>query len=97
VAASELSFFRREGACPACSGAGVTLRCVPDRLIADPSKPLFGGALDRSHKSIRYYADENGRYHAIVRAVGSLYGVDFDQSLERTVGLPAAARDARLR
>jgi excinuclease ABC subunit A len=79
VAASELSFFRREGACPACSGAGVTLRCVPDRLIADPSKPLFGGALDRSHKSIRYYADENGRYHAIVRAVGSLHGVDFDR------------------
>ncbi|MEO0479663.1 MAG: hypothetical protein AAF196_09305 [Planctomycetota bacterium] len=79
VPAAVFSFFRREGACPACSGTGVILRCVPERLVADATLPLFGGALDRSHRSIRYYADENGRYHAIVRAIGSTRGVDFDQ------------------
>lgn len=94
VPAATFSFFRREGACAGCSGAGTTLRCVPDRLIADPTKPLFRGALDRSHKSIRYYADENGRYHAIVRSIGARHGVDFDRPWNE---VPAAGRMLAMR
>jgi excinuclease ABC subunit A len=39
------SFNSHAGACEACHGLGSKLKCDPEKLIADPDRPLFDGAL----------------------------------------------------
>lgn len=77
--AAAFSFFRREGACTECGGAGAVRRCDPERLIVEPNAPLFAGALDVRNAVVRGYGDPQGKYAAMLAAVGAARGLDFDQ------------------
>ncbi|GIW42281.1 MAG: UvrABC system protein A [Candidatus Binatia bacterium] len=39
------SFNNPHGACPSCSGLGVSREIDPERVVADPDRPLLGGAI----------------------------------------------------
>ena len=79
MSASCFSFFRKEGACPTCSGLGSVRRCDPDLLIADPRAPLFDGALWVKNKVVRDFADPTIRNRALIEAVARAMGVDLAQ------------------
>ncbi|MEZ6037940.1 MAG: ATP-binding cassette domain-containing protein [Planctomycetota bacterium] len=91
--AASFSFFRREGACPGCAGRGVVERCDPARLIADPTRPLFDGALDPANKVVRDFADPTIRHRAVLEAVAAQRGIDLTQPFG---ALDAAAQHALL-
>ena len=90
--AAAFSFFRREGACPTCRGLGSVRRVDPGRLIADPSRPLFDGAL-AANKVVRAYADPGMRHRATLQAVARAKGIELDRPF---AALPAAAQAAIL-
>ena len=94
MSASSFSFFRKEGACPTCSGLGSVRRCDPELLIADRSAPLFDGALWVKNKVVRDFADPTIRNRALIEAVARAMDVDLTQPWE---ALPDGAREAVLR
>ncbi|MCK4302771.1 MAG: excinuclease ABC subunit UvrA, partial [Candidatus Eisenbacteria sp.] len=69
------SFNHHQGACPSCKGLGVITVCDPDRLITDPNRSLFEGAIS-GHKTGRYYGDPKGQHLAILTAVEADCGID---------------------
>jgi excinuclease ABC subunit A len=73
--AGAFSFQRRTGACPTCEGHGTVPRCDPERLIADATCPLFGGALAQ-HAALKGLADPAGRHRALFDAVAARRGFD---------------------
>ncbi|MCR9246837.1 MAG: ATP-binding cassette domain-containing protein [bacterium] len=75
LTASAFSFHHPAGACPRCHGAGEELRCDPDKLITDPSRSLFDGAMDGT-KTGRFYGERDGRYLATLTAAASQRGLD---------------------
>ncbi|PIE23038.1 MAG: hypothetical protein CSA62_09105 [Planctomycetota bacterium] len=86
------SFQRREGACPSCEGLGSVPRLLPERLILDPERPLFGGAF-AGHAVLASFADPAGRYRALFDAVAAAQGFDPDQPWAK---LPGHARQIAL-
>ena len=80
--ASHFSFNQAEGSCVACSGLGTRLTSKPHLLLSDRSKSLFNGAF-ANHKSIQFYADQNGQYLATLQKVGERFGIDFNQPIEK--------------
>ncbi|MCK5943960.1 MAG: ATP-binding cassette domain-containing protein, partial [Planctomycetes bacterium] len=91
LSAAAFSFFRREGACAGCAGLGSVQRCDPDRLIVDPSRPLFDGALRTDNKVVRDYADRGLRHRALLEAVAAARGFDLAAPWREQ---PEAVRDA---
>ena len=74
--ASAFSYFRREGACPACTGIGSVSRCDAESLIRDARAAWFAGALDTANKVVADYADSGKRYRAVIEAVARVRGWD---------------------
>jgi excinuclease ABC subunit A len=70
------SFNHVSGACERCKGLGLILSCDPAKLVTDPSRSLFDGALDGT-KTGAFYGDPKGQHLAILEAVGARHGVDF--------------------
>jgi len=64
--AQHFSFNHHLGACPACEGLGVQLKCDPDAIIVSPNKSIFEGAVS-VNKAIAYYADVNGQFIATLK------------------------------
>jgi len=93
LAADAFSWLRHEGACPACAGAGSVLRCDPDALLRDASRPLLHGALRVDNKVVAEHVDPHGRSAAVLRAVAAADGWDLDAAWQ---DLPIEARDAAL-
>ncbi len=72
------SFNSPHGACPACTGLGVTLEPDPDLMITDPSLSIRRGALapwSRDGKMTYSY------YEAVLEAVGRRYGFSLDEPI----------------
>jgi excinuclease ABC subunit A len=89
LTASMFSFNHERGACPACKGLGTVTVADPERLIADPAKPLLAGAMDGT-KTGRYYGDPHGQFVAALKAAGAAAGMDFSKPY---AGLTQAERD----
>src|SRR6185295_16613884 len=53
------SFNHHFGACPECLGLGRTRRAIESKLVVDPSKPLFAGALLHDYPG-RYFTKKGG-------------------------------------
>lgn len=68
--AQHFSFNHHLGACPACEGLGVKLKCNPDAIILSPEKSVLNGAIS-SNKAIAYYADLNGQFIATLKEAAS--------------------------
>ncbi len=75
LTARHFSFNHQLGACPACDGLGVTLRCDPGLLISHPESSILEGAM-QGHKAGRFYGDPDGQYLATLRTVASELGLD---------------------
>ncbi|HEY3452341.1 MAG TPA: excinuclease ABC subunit UvrA [Myxococcales bacterium] len=76
LTARMFSFNHVQGACPRCKGLGLSLSCDPAKLVTDPSRSLFEGALDGT-KTGEFYADPQGQHLAILEAVGAGLKLDF--------------------
>ncbi|MBI4861583.1 MAG: ATP-binding cassette domain-containing protein, partial [Candidatus Riflebacteria bacterium] len=76
--AADLSPNTDQGACRRCKGLGFETRCVPGRLVSDPSRSLLDGAM-AGHRAGRYYGEPHGQHMAILRAVGEAHGIDFSR------------------
>ncbi len=85
------SFNSHVGACANCEGLGVVEGCDPKKLIADPGKPLLGGAVQG--KLGEWIARPGGFVETAVRSLGALFG--FDPSIPWNK-LPVTARNAVL-
>lgn len=72
------SFNSHLGACKTCDGLGLVAHCLPEKLVSDPQKSLFNGAMD-GHKTGRFYGERWGRHLAILAAVGRDLEVDFEK------------------
>ena len=66
--AQHFSFNHHLGACPACEGLSVKLKCNEDEVIVSPDKSIFEGAVS-VNRAIAYYADVNGQFMATLREV----------------------------
>ncbi len=86
--ARDFSFNHVQGACPRCKGLGLTQGCDPGKLVTDPSRSLFDGALAGT-KTGAFYTEAQGQHLAILEAVGAAHGVDFHR--------PWSELDARAR
>ncbi len=67
--AQHFSFNHHLGACPACAGLGIKLKCDPDKVLVAEDKTIFEGALSKN-RAMAYYADVNGQFMATLREVG---------------------------
>ncbi len=81
------SFNTHSGACRECDGLGRTLRCDPERLVSDPDRSLFDGAI--GGKFGRYLTKGKGYYEHLLRTVGSSHRLKLDRPFSE---LPAAAQ-----
>jgi excinuclease ABC subunit A len=82
------------GACSTCRGVGVVPRCDPARLIRQPERPLYGGAMEGLPSAwARVHGDPEGQYAAILEALGRARSIDFGQPWDR---LGAAAQGLAL-
>ena len=70
------SFNHHSGACRRCSGLGVLKQVDPRRLITDPSKPLFKGAM--AHRLGSWIGRKSGRVRKVIDAALSAHGFDPD-------------------
>ncbi len=72
------SFNSPHGACPACTGLGITLEPDPELVIVDPGLSIRQGALapwSRDGKMTHSY------YEAVLESVGRKHGFSLDQPL----------------
>ncbi len=72
------SFNNPQGACPACSGLGVTRRISPEKIIPDLSLSLAQGAVAVNGFKTLVEESWNG---PLVLAVAKKYGFDLDKPL----------------
>jgi excinuclease ABC subunit A len=68
------SFNSHAGACEACHGLGVRLSCDPEKLVANPDRPLFDGALVDKPGDFLCRAD--GYFRHVIEKLGE--HLDFD-------------------
>ena len=74
------SFNNPAGACPACSGLGVTRQISVEKIIPDPSLSLREGAIAvNGFKSL----DDESWNGPLFSAVGEAFGFDLDTPVER--------------
>ncbi|KYG73306.1 excinuclease ABC subunit UvrA [Roseivirga spongicola] len=66
--AQHFSFNHYLGACPACEGMGIQLKCDPEAIIVNPRDSVFEGAVS-TNKAIAYYADVDGQFMATLKEV----------------------------
>ena len=66
--AQSFSFNHHSGACVACGGAGVQLKCDPDAVIVNREVSLFAGAIS-TNKAVNYYGGEHGQFMATLQAL----------------------------
>jgi len=81
------SFNHHQGACPECHGLGVKLACSPARLVGDPSKPLFQGAL--THPALKRLFRGNTWRRTVVEKVAAARRIPLDRPFR---DLPPAQR-----
>jgi excinuclease ABC subunit A len=75
LTASRFSFNHEQGACPGCKGLGFLMTADPEKLVTDPGRTIFDGALDGT-KTGRFYGDPHGQYLAALRAAAEAAGLD---------------------
>ncbi len=66
--AQHFSFNHHLGACPLCEGLGLKRVCDPDRVIVQPEKSIWDGAIS-ANKAMAYYADPHGQFMATLKEV----------------------------
>jgi excinuclease ABC subunit A len=66
--ASNFSNNNEKGACKACFGLGFHKKCSENKLISQPEKSIFDGAMNRT-KTGKNYGEKNGLYLAILSTV----------------------------
>ncbi len=71
------SFNTHAGACRDCDGLGRTLRCDPDRLLTEPDRSLFDGAI--GGRFGRYLTKGKGYYEHLLRTVGRSHRIDLER------------------
>ena len=76
LSAQMFSFNHHLGSCKACKGLGSVPVCDVQKLITNPNRSVFDGALD-GHKAGRFYAEPHGRHLAILAHVGRVLKIDF--------------------
>jgi len=76
--AQNYSFNHHSGACIACGGQGVKLKCDPDAVIVHPQKSILEGAISEN-KSVHYYGDQNGQFMATLKTLAEYKKWDLDQ------------------
>ncbi|MGE4632787.1 MAG: excinuclease ABC subunit UvrA, partial [Planctomycetota bacterium] len=74
------SFNHHSGACQRCSGLGVLKQVDPRRLITDPSKPLFKGAM--KHRLGSWIGRRSGRVRKVIDAALIEHGFDPDDPVD---------------
>ena len=84
------SFNSHAGACPDCSGVGLTRACDTDRLVNRPEKPLLNGAM---HNKAGKFFLRRGYFRKAMKGLGEAMGFDLAEPFE---SLPKKARDALL-
>jgi len=72
------SFNHHLGACPECLGLGRTRRCVESRVVVDPDRPLFGGALLADYPG-RYFTKKGGWHRSLLEAAARELGADLSR------------------
>ena len=75
------------GACEACHGLGSRLKCDPDKLVADPDRPLFDGAL--IDKPGDFLCRSDGYFRHVIEKLADELGFDLTKPWKR---LPANVR-----
>jgi excinuclease ABC subunit A len=81
------SFNSHAGACEECHGLGSKLRCDPEKLVADPDRPLFDGAL--IDKPGDFLCRSDGYFRHVIEKLGDELGFDLSRPWKL---LPAAIR-----
>lgn len=66
--AQHFSFNHKLGACPTCKGLGNIKSADENKIIENPSKSIFSGAIN-TNKSIRYYSNPTGQFIAILKHI----------------------------
>jgi len=69
------SFNHPMGSCPECLGLGRMRRAVESRIVVDPSKPLFAGALLTEFPG-RFFTKKGGWHRSILEGAARELGVD---------------------
>ncbi|MFT7157466.1 MAG: excinuclease ABC subunit A, partial [Parvicella sp.] len=64
--AQHFSYNHHLGACAACNGLGVQLKCDADAVITSADKTIYDGAI-ALNKALGYYADVNGQFMATLK------------------------------
>jgi excinuclease ABC subunit A len=75
------SFNHHHGACPECAGLGRTRRAIEERILVDPSKPLFGGALIEEYPG-RYFTKKGGWHRSLIETAARELGADLRKPFE---------------
>jgi excinuclease ABC subunit A len=81
------SFNSHVGACEACHGLGSRLKCDPEKLVIDPDRPLFDGALIDKPGDFLCRAD--GYFRHVIEKLADELGFDLRKPWGR---LPAEVR-----
>jgi excinuclease ABC subunit A len=69
------SFNHHFGACPECLGLGRTRRCIEAKVIVDPAKPLFAGALLTDFPG-RHFSKKGSWHRSILESAARELGAD---------------------
>ena len=73
--ASAFSPNSEGGACPRCKGLGFLQRCVPERLVSHPDRPLEAGALDGTRFGA-YLGEPHGQFLATLACAAASAGLE---------------------
>jgi len=87
------SFNHHFGACPECLGLGRMRRVVEEKVLVDPTLPLFGGALLSEYPG-RYFVKKGGWHRSILEAAAKSLGADLNKPFKE---LTARQRTGLLR
>ncbi len=79
--ARQFSFNDKSGACVNCSGIGAVKEASPRILVTHPHLSVYRGALIGT-KAGSFFAEQDGQYLAILKAVEKHWGKDFSCNWE---------------
>lgn len=64
LTAQHYSFNHHLGACETCNGAGVELKCDPQKVVVNPTGNVLDGSAFSENKSLKYYTNPDGQFVA---------------------------------
>ncbi|MBN2757686.1 MAG: excinuclease ABC subunit UvrA, partial [Bacteroidales bacterium] len=80
--AGHFSFNQAHACCNKCQGLGFNYFPDEEKIISNPEKSIFDGAMNAT-KTGKFYSDINGQYIAILQAVAISKNIDFSIPWEK--------------